>query len=216
MEGRSVTVDQAAAVDTTADPSSCSQLLSDRLDRVEQIHRQLRDPLLVDAVSEVGQAIVGALTSGGTLVMFGNGGSAVDAGHIVAEFVGRCTRERGPLAAINLADATANVTAIGNDYGYDAVFERQVHALARPGDVVIGISCSGNSANVHRGLAAAREVGAYAVGLTGADGGKMDQFADLVLRAPAEEIGRAQEVHKLWGHVWAEWAEVAIFGSSTR
>jgi len=197
-----------------ADPSSCAELLSDRIDRVERIVIKLRDPQLRAQVELVGDAIVASLRNGGTIFFLGNGGSAADSAHLAAEFVGRCTRERGPLASVNLADSLAIVTALANDYGYETVFERQVNALVRPGDVVIAMSGSGRSENVLRALRAARHIGAVAIGLTGESGGLMADCADHVLRAPAHEIGRVQEVHKIWGHIWAEWAEIAVFGSS--
>lgn len=152
-------------------------------------------------------AVVDCLAAGGTLLVAGNGGSAADAGHLAAEFVGRCTRERGPLRAIALPDATATVTAVGNDYGYGEVFARQVRALARPGDVVLLLSTSGRSPNVVDAARAGREVGATVVAFTGAGGSALADEADIAVRAPSSSTQRIQEVHQLWGHTLAAWVD---------
>lgn len=157
--------------------------------------RDLAGPF-TDLVDACGAALQGS----GKLMLFGNGGSAADAQHLAAEFVVRLSAERAALAALALTTDTSALTAIGNDFGFDRIFERQVEALARPGDVAIGISTSGNSPNVLLGLQMARRLGCVAAGLTGADGGKMNDCANPLLKVPSSTTARIQEVHILIGH----------------
>lgn len=165
-------------------------------------------PGLVAAVTDVAQVFVDVYRGGGKVLAFGNGGSAADAAHVAAEFVGRCTREREPLPALALADNLAVVTALANDYGYAEVFARQLRAHARPGDLALALSTSGRSANVVRGLDEARSLGLHTVALTGDGGG--DLVADHVLRVPSSHAGRIQEVHMAWCHMWVEVVESAL------
>ena len=154
---------------------------------------------------EVIDGIVAALRAGHKLLLFGNGGSAADAQHIAAEFVGRFKSERAGLAAIALTTDTSALTAIANDYGYADVFARQVRALGRAGDVALAISTSGNSANVLRAVAACRRLGIKTVALTGGTGGKLAGATDWVLRVSGStESARIQETHILVGHVICE------------
>jgi D-sedoheptulose 7-phosphate isomerase len=154
---------------------------------------------------EVIQSITAALSAGHKLLLFGNGGSAGDAQHIAAEFVGRFKTERAPLAAVALTTDTSALTAIANDYGYADVFTRQVQALGRAGDVALAISTSGNSPNVLRAVATCRRLGIKTVGLTGGSGGKLARAADWVLRVSgSSESARIQETHILVGHVICE------------
>jgi D-sedoheptulose 7-phosphate isomerase len=154
---------------------------------------------------EVIDCILAALRAGHKLLLFGNGGSAADAQHIAAEFVGRFKMERTPLAAIALTTDTSALTAIANDYGYADVFARQVRALGRPGDVALAISTSGNSANVLRAAAACRRLGIKTVALTGGMGGKLAGATDWVLRVSGStDSARIQEIHILVGHVICE------------
>lgn len=146
------------------------------------------------------QASVTCLRNGGKILFFGNGGSAADAQHIATELTVRYRKDRPALAAIALTTDTSALTAIGNDFSFEALFSRQVEALARPGDVVIGISTSGNSANVLKGLEAARSVKAVAAGFAGGDGGKMQAVADILLVVPSRTTARIQEFHILFGH----------------
>jgi D-sedoheptulose 7-phosphate isomerase len=171
----------------------------------------LQDAALVAGVAEVSRVIVGALRQGGKMLLFGNGGSAADAQHIAAEFVGRFAFDRPALPALALSVNTSCVTAIGNDYGFDLVFSRQVEALGRKGDVAIGISTSGNSANVLRGLSVSRSLGLHTVALTGCTGGKLKAAADHCLCAPSKETPRVQECHILLGHIISELVEETIF-----
>ena len=137
----------------------------------------------------------------------GNGGSAADSQHLAAEFVGRFEGEREPLPAIAFSTDTSILTAVANDYGYESVFERQVQAMCRPSDVVVGISTSGNSPNVLRGLEKAREIGAYTVALTGETGGAMPRACDACIRVASTSAARIQEAHILIGHALCELVE---------
>ncbi|MEN8175396.1 MAG: D-sedoheptulose 7-phosphate isomerase [Pseudomonadota bacterium] len=143
------------------------------------------------------------LRNGGKILLMGNGGSAADAQHIAAELVGRFQAERTALAAIALTTDTSILTSVGNDYGFDAVFERQVQGLARSGDVVIGLSTSGNSTNVVRGVAAARKAGCLCVGFLG-DAGQLGHIVDHAITLPGLPTARVQEMHILAGHILCE------------
>ncbi len=141
------------------------------------------------------------INSGHKILLFGNGGSAADAQHIAAELVGRYKRERGGLPAIALSTDTSALTAIGNDYGYEKVFERQVEALANEGDLLIGISTSGNSANVNNALKLGKSLGCRCIGFSGKDGGEMNGYCDLNIIVPSEDTPRIQEMHIMIGHI---------------
>jgi D-sedoheptulose 7-phosphate isomerase len=162
---------------------------------------------------ELSQWVCSAFEKNGKFILFGNGGSAADAQHIAAEFVNRFRMERKPLPAIALTTDTSVLTAISNDYCFDQVFSKQVQALAGPMDVISGISTSGNSPSVLKALFVAREMGAKTVGITGENGGKMDQCCDLVIRAASSDIPRIQEVHIFFGHLLCDLVERQIFGS---
>jgi len=156
----------------------------------------------VPRIVRMGEFIAQSLRQGNKLLLFGNGGSAGDAQHIAAEFTGRFVSERRGLAAVALTTDTSALTSIANDYGYEHVFARQVEALGRPGDVVLGISTSGNSENVLRGLEAARHVGCGVFGLCGRDGGRMNALlGDHNLVVPVHDTARIQECHILIGHM---------------
>jgi D-sedoheptulose 7-phosphate isomerase len=159
---------------------------------------------LLPQVREVTQRLIATFEGGGRLFSFGNGGSAADAQHLAAELVGRYKRERAPLPAAALTVDPSVVTCIGNDYSFDDVFARQVHAHAGPGDVVIGFTTSGRSANVVNGLAAAREQGATTVLFGGGDGGAAAEHADHALIVPSTTTARIQEMHLLLLHLVIE------------
>jgi D-sedoheptulose 7-phosphate isomerase len=173
-------------------------------------HRMLGGSFASQTV-DIAHRIIGSLRTGGKVIFFGNGGSAQDAGHLAAELMGRFAFDRPGLAAISLPDATAAMTAIGNDYSYDEVFARQVLAIGRRGDVVIGLSTSGDSLNVVHALEAAGEAGMTTVALTGAGGGKAAGLAEICIRIPSDNTGRVQEACLHLGHIICEMVEAAMF-----
>ena len=144
------------------------------------------------------------LRRGGRILICGNGGSAADAQHLAAELSGRYVKERKALAGIALTTDTSALTAIGNDYGFDQVFSRQVEALGRPGDLLIGISTSGNSPNVIRAVASAKALGVRSLGLLGRDGGHLVSLMDEALVVPSTVTARIQETHQMIYHFWCE------------
>jgi D-sedoheptulose 7-phosphate isomerase len=168
----------------------------------QAVKRQDRAPVL-----KAVQAIARALAGGHKVLVFGNGGSASDAQHLAAELVGRFQRERRALAAIALTVDTSILTAVGNDYGFERVFARQVDALGEGGDVAIGISTSGRSANVLAAFASARQRGVTTIALTGGDGGPIGQAADIHVNVPDASTARVQEVHRTLLHVMCEMLE---------
>src|ERR1700691_4657913 len=176
----------------------------------------LNDADLIATVSRVTEILVDSLRQGNKVLLFGNGGSAADAQHIAAEFVGRFAFDRPALPALALSVNTSCVTAIGNDYGFDLVFSRQIEALARPGDMAIGISTSGNSSNVLHGLSAAREKGLRTVAFTSCTGGKLKNVVDYCICAPSNDTPRIQECHILIGHIISELVEETIFHEQSR
>jgi D-sedoheptulose 7-phosphate isomerase len=161
-------------------------------------------------IARLAAAVERSLRAGGTLWLFGNGGSAADAQHIAAEFVGRFRAERRPLPAAALTVNTSTLTAIANDYGFEEVFARQLRAQARAGDVALGISTSGRSANVVRGLEEATRLGVHPTGLTGGDGGDLARVAAECIAVQAPSTARIQECHLVIGHVLAELVEDAL------
>ena len=177
-----------------------------------QLSARLGDDRLVAQVVAVGETLVAAYSEGRKVVLFGNGGSAADAAHLAAEFVGRCTRDRPALPAVHLGDSTAGITAVANDFGYAHVFERGVQAFVAPGDVVIGMTTSGRSENVLRGLAEAGRRGAVTVAMCGEDDADLRPTVTHCLAVPSRSTPRVQEVHLLWGHVWAELVESSLLG----
>jgi D-sedoheptulose 7-phosphate isomerase len=162
-------------------------------------------------VMQVADRISQSLKSEGKVIFFGNGGSAADSQHLAAEFTGRYLKERRALPALALSVNSSSLTAIGNDYGFDLVFARQLEALGRPGDVAVGISTSGNSPNVIRALEAAKSKSIYTVSLTGKSGGKLKHIADCTICMPSEETPRIQECHILTGHLICEIIEESLF-----
>jgi D-sedoheptulose 7-phosphate isomerase len=167
---------------------------------------------LLPALERAADAMVGCYRQGGQALFCGNGGSAADAQHLAAEFVGRYLAERRPLPAIALHANTSSLTAIGNDYGYDLSFARPLEAFARKGDVLVGLTTSGNSKNVLEAFRRARGLGVTSIGLTGEGGGKLAELADIVLAVPSRETPRIQECHILIGHCLCQAVEQALFG----
>jgi D-sedoheptulose 7-phosphate isomerase len=162
-------------------------------------------------VVEVAKLMASAIAAGNKLLFFGNGGSAADAQHIVAEFVNRFLIERKPLPAIALTTDTSILTAIGNDYGFEEIFLKQMQALGKKGDIAIGISTSGNSPNVIKALKEAGEMGLTTVGITGKGGGKMKALVDHLLDVNSPETPRIQEVHITIGHFLCELVDDILF-----
>lgn len=167
---------------------------------------------LMPDVVRVAERMTEALAGSRKILWMGNGGSAADSQHLAAEFVGRFQRERRGLASIALTTDTSVLTAVGNDYGYESIFARQVEALCEAGDVVVGLTTSGNSPNVVQGLGAARERGAYTVALTGRTGGAVRAHVDCCLCVPSQTTARIQEAHILIGHLLCGLVEDAVCG----
>ena len=173
------------------------------LDHLEVANAVMNSEILAQ-IERIAVEVKKALAKGNKVMFCGNGGSAADSQHLAAEFVGRFQKERKGLPALALTVDTSILTAVGNDYGYDKVFVRQVEALARPGDVLVGISTSGNSGNVVAAVELAKELGVYCVGMTAAGGGKLKALCDECLAVPAQATARAQEMHILIGHILCE------------
>jgi D-sedoheptulose 7-phosphate isomerase len=188
------------------------ELVRDRVRRsIEVKQKLLSDPVYCERTAQAAMEIVKALQAGRKVLFFGNGGSAADAQHLAAEFTGRYLKERRSLPALALHANSSAVTAIGNDYGFDLVFARQLEGLGEKGDVAVGISTSGNSRNVIRALEVAKAKSIFSVALTGASGGSMKSIADCTICMPSEETPRIQECHILTGHLICEIAELALF-----
>ncbi len=181
-----------------------AQAIADHLDVIGSLPSQ--QPVLEQIATEMTRAIV----EGRKVLWCGNGGSAADSQHLAAEFVGRFRRERRGLRSIALTTDTSILTSVANDYGFDDVFRRQVEALCVEGDVVVGISTSGNSRNVCAALQAARDCGAFTVAFTGAGGGTLATIAKATLCIASKDAARIQEAHILCGHVLCDWVELSI------
>ena len=184
-------------------------ILRDNIERSIQLHHRLEEECL-PALSLAAQQLVEAYRTGHKAIFFGNGGSAADAQHLAAEFVGRYLRERGPMPALALNTNSSSVTAIANDYGYDRVFARQLEALAGAGDVAIAISTSGNSPSVIEGALCAQRLGIFTIGLTGASGGRLRSVVDVLIGVPSDETPRIQECHILIGHALCDAVEQSL------
>lgn len=181
----------------------------DRIMAIWNEHLELAKtlPVLAPSVSSAVDIICSSLTLGGQLLIAGNGGSAADAQHIAAELTGRFLRERQPFRALALHVNTSALTAIGNDYGYEHVFARELSAHARPGDVFLAITTSGSSRNILRAIEAARKSKVVVIGLTGESGGEMRAACDLCLCVPCKATARIQEMHITIGHAICELVE---------
>lgn len=191
------------------------------MSREDEIIKQIEDSILVkrhlqkDArmLDAIAEQIIQAFRRGNKVVLFGNGGSAADAQHIAAELAGKFYLDREPLPAMALTTNASCLTGIANDYGYETVFARQVRGLVRKGDVVIGISTSGNSPSVLLGVEEAKRLGAVTIGFTG-QAGKLSGLADYVLSAPSQNTPRIQEAHITAGHIICYLVEETLFGKS--
>lgn len=162
---------------------------------------------VMNVIEEMAARCKAALATGNKILFCGNGGSAADSQHIAAELIGRFQKERRSLAAIALTTDTSILTAVGNDYGFEDLFSRQVEGLGRSGDILIGISTSGNSKNVVKAVEAARNVGMHTFAFTGESGGKLAELCDLTFAVPSKVTARIQEMHILAGHILCELVE---------
>ena len=179
------------------------QRIKDSLNASARLKQVIAETLSGDINDAIG-LIRDSMSAGGKLLLMGNGGSAADAQHIAAEFVGRFNKERKALPAIALTTDTSALTCLGNDYGFEHIFARQVEALVRKGDVVVGISASGNSENVVRALQRANELGAVTIGLLGNEGGRIKEIVHKAIVVPSNNTARIQEAHITIGHIICE------------
>ena len=189
-----------------------SDLVRGEIAKLRDALGELEQPPYPDLLAQLAQVVEGCLRAGGKVMFCGNGGSAADSQHLAAEFVGRQNFDRAATAAIALTVDTSALTAIGNDYGYELVFSRQVEALGRPGDVLFGISTSGRSKNVVKALDAAGRLGIVTVAMTGREPRDM-AGADHVLAVPASETAKIQELHIVCGHIVSSLVEQAMFAT---
>jgi D-sedoheptulose 7-phosphate isomerase len=186
-----------------------SDILRDNIERSLEVHNRLLGACLPE-LTAAADALVSAYRAGHKALFFGNGGSAADAQHLAAEFLGRYLCQRRPLPALALNANSSAVTAIANDYGYEDVFARQLEALAAPGDVAVAISTSGNSPSVVDAVMSAQGLGIFTIGLTGASGGRLRGLVDVLIAAPSQETPRIQECHILLGHALCDAVEQAM------
>jgi D-sedoheptulose 7-phosphate isomerase len=197
------------------DPAVAANLVRDRLRDSIESKQAMLDSACIEQVADIAERIVGSLRGGGKVIFFGNGGSSMDAGHLAAELLGRFYYDRPSLPSVSLADSTAAMTAIGNDYSYDEVFARQVRGLGAAGDVLVGLTTSGNSPNVVAALRAGRELGMVTVALTGAKGGAVAEVADVCVQVPTTDTPRVQEACMHLGHSVCEIVEATMYPRDT-
>lgn len=174
--------------------------------------RVLNDQELMQALEKSILEVFQCFSQRRKVLFCGNGGSAADAQHLAAEFSGRFYFDREPLAAEALHVNSSFVTAVANDYSFDHVYERMIHAMGKPGDILVALSTSGNSTNIVKALTAARQTGVLTIGLTGQEGGRMKGLCDILLKVPSKDTPRIQEVHILLGHIICENVERMLFG----
>lgn len=167
----------------------------------------LKSKNLSEKIEQTVNEIVECLKKGNKIIIFGNGGSAADAQHIAAELIGRFQMERDSLPAISLTTDSSIITSLGNDYSFDVIFSRQCESIVSNGDVVLGISTSGNSKNVENGMVTAKKKGAKTIGLLGEDGGTIKNFADISIQIPSKNTARIQEVHRVVYHIICDLVE---------
>jgi D-sedoheptulose 7-phosphate isomerase len=181
-----------------------------RIEQSIEVKEDLHEKQAVN-IEKAAKLIISSLKSGGKLLVFGNGGSAADSQHIAAELVGRFKKERKAIAAIALTTNTSTLTALANDYGYDVVFARQIEALGKEGDIALGLSTSGSSANVIAALKKAKSMGIKTVGMTGMSGEAMKNACDVTLEVNSKDTPRIQESHILIAHILCELIEEELF-----
>ena len=190
-------------------------MLQEIFDEHAQVFEEARGRLLpeLQRAAELAEA---CLADGHRVLVFGNGGSAADAQHFAAELVGRFEQDRRALPAVALTVDSSLLTAVGNDHGFDQIFARQVEALGAPGDLLVAISTSGNSANVLRAAEKGREMGCRSIGFTGEDGGELADRVDVLIAVPSRTVARIQEVHELCLHALAAWLERRLCSETER
>ncbi len=189
--------------------SSTTQAITAILRDTGRLHHELPHAQ-VERIAQAAGMMAQALKSGRKIIWFGNGGSATQSQHMAGEFVGRFLRERRSLPSISLTENMASVTAIGNDYAFEHIFSRQLEGLAQPGDIAVGLSTSGNSANVLKALQRGKELQLATIGLTGGTGGQMAVLCDLCIVVPSSVTARIQEVHLTIGHILCGLVEEAL------
>jgi len=182
---------------------------ADRLIESAQLKERVARELAGE-IRRAGEALVQVLRAGGKILFFGNGGSAADAQHLAAELTGHFAKERSPLAAVALSTDTSALTAIGNDYGFEHVFERQVRALGRKGDAAVALSTSGKSPNVLRAMEVARTLKLRTIALSGRDGGPLANLAEISIVIPSDSTARIQECHITIGHILCEYLDAEL------
>lgn len=190
---------------TNQDPEFIKKTIAESISVKEKMGQELSDTIL-----QISKCISETLLKSGTVYLFGNGGSAADSQHVAAEFVGRFARERRPLPAEALTTNTSALTAIGNDYDFTEIFARQIRARVQPKDVVVGISTSGRSMNVIKGLRTAKDMGAKTIGFTGSDPNLMKDVTDYCLCVPSKNTPRIQEAHILAWHIICDLVETIV------
>ena len=178
---------------------------------IDTKNRVLADETLLNTVAEVAAAMTEAFKAGKKVLFCGNGGSAADAQHLAAEFSGRFYYDRPPLYSEALHVNSSYVTAVGNDYSYDVIYSRMIEAMGKEGDVLVGISTSGNSPNVVKALEVANKLGMITVGMTGETGGKMKEVSNFLINIPSKDTPRIQECHILLGHILCQLVEENVF-----
>jgi D-sedoheptulose 7-phosphate isomerase len=189
------------------------KLITDKINQTLRVKQDiLKDNELIKKIDVITRVIVNAYRENKKVILFGNGGSAADAQHLAGELVGKFYLERKALASIALTTNTSELTAIANDYNFNRVFARQVEALVNSGDIVIGITTSGNSLNVIEGIKEAKLRGAITIGFTGASGGKLKENVDYLLKVPSEDTPHIQESHIMIGHIICYLIEKELFG----
>ncbi|CAM4456219.1 MAG: Phosphoheptose isomerase 1 [Legionellaceae bacterium] len=181
-----------------------AEIIQEHIKVIAQLEKQ------IPAIEQIAAVMSTAIRNQGTIFWIGNGGSAADAQHMAAELVGRFKTERKALSSIALTTDTSILTSLSNDYDYSIIFSRQVEALCKPGDIVIGLSTSGNSKNVCKGLEAAKACQAITIGLTGGNGGKLIHYSDYYLMVPSHDTARIQEAHGLIGHILCGYIEACL------
>ncbi|MCA6499628.1 MAG: D-sedoheptulose 7-phosphate isomerase [Chitinophagaceae bacterium] len=190
-----------------------SSTIAERINASIAVKQQiLTDGTLLPIIESVVQVITSAFQQGNAVYFCGNGGSAADAQHLAAEFSGRFYKDRKALPSEALHCNTSYLTAVANDYSYDVIYARLIEGIAKKGDVLIGLSTSGNSANILRAFEKAAELGVITIGMTGASGGKMKGQCDYLINVPSSDTPRIQESHILIGHILCELTEKNIFG----